>query len=60
MCHQGLGDHILCSGIYREYAKKYDKCIIPVMPKYRLTLREFFKDTENIETTISENYRIHG
>jgi hypothetical protein len=49
MCHQGLGDHILCSGIYREIAKNYSKCVIPVVQKYSRSIRQMLRDVPNIE-----------
>ena len=49
MCHQGLGDHILCAGIYREYAKIYGLCVIPVTQKNYKTVCEMLKDVPNIK-----------
>jgi hypothetical protein len=49
MSHQGLGDHILCAGIYREYAKKYNLCVVPVTQKNYKTVCEMLKDVSNIK-----------
>lgn len=49
LCHQGLGDHVLCNGIYREYAQRYKKCIIPVVDKYYLTVKRMLSDVKNIQ-----------
>ena len=48
-CHQGLGDHLLCNGIYREYAKLYKKCVLPVETKYIDTIRYMLSDVNNIQ-----------
>jgi hypothetical protein len=47
--HQGIGDHILCSGIYREYAKRYKHCVIPVYGEKVSILRDLLKDVENMQ-----------
>ena len=44
----GLGDHILCNGIYREYANRYGLCVIPVPRRYLGTLRDMLKDLKNV------------
>jgi hypothetical protein len=49
LCHQGLGDHILCNGIYREYAQRYKKCVIPVVDKYYRVVKRMVSDVENIQ-----------
>ena len=49
MSHQGLGDHILCNGIYSEYASKYKKCVIPVIDKYYSTVSRMLSDVKNIQ-----------
>jgi hypothetical protein len=46
--HMGLGDHILCNGIYREYAKLFRICVIPVSRKYVGTLHDMLKDLKNV------------
>lgn len=47
--HQGLGDHILCAGIYREYASRYFHCVVPVMTSYHEEVKEMLKDVANIQ-----------
>lgn len=49
LCHQGLGDHLLCLPIYREYAKRYKHVIVPVTQNYSSTLRSFLSDIPEIE-----------
>lgn len=46
--HQGLGDHLLCNGIYREYALKYVLCIVAVTKKYEQTIKRMLADVPNI------------
>ena len=47
--HQGIGDHILCSGIYRYYAKRFKHCVIPVFGEKTAILRDLLKDVNNIQ-----------
>lgn len=47
--HQGIGDHILCAGIYRDYAKRYKHCVIPVYGEKISILRDLLKDVKNIQ-----------
>ena len=51
-CHQGLGDHILCNGIYREYASINDRCVIGVKKKYAETIRYMLSDVKNIKIVL--------
>ena len=48
LCHQGLGDHLLCIGIYREYAKRYESVLIPAIRDYSDTLKVALSDIENV------------
>lgn len=34
-CHQGLGDHLICSGLYRKISEKASSILIPVRKVYR-------------------------
>jgi hypothetical protein len=45
---QGLGDHLLCNGIYREYASKYVLCIVAVTREYEQTIKRMLSDVANI------------
>jgi len=47
--HQGLGDHIVCSGIYREYALRYKHCVVPVIKKYYKEISNLLSDVKNIQ-----------
>jgi hypothetical protein len=44
----GLGDHIVCNAIYREYAKRYDWVYMPVLQNYLLVIRDMLRDVTNI------------
>ncbi len=46
--HQGLGDHLLCIGIYQEYARKYSRVFITVSHKYYSELISILGDVKNI------------
>jgi hypothetical protein len=48
--HQGLGDHIVCSGIYREYASRYKHCVVPVIKKNYKEVSNLLSDAKNIQT----------
>lgn len=48
-CHQGLGDHLICNGLYRSLSEKYDEVIIPVKKKYAKTLNRMLCDLKNIK-----------
>ena len=47
--HQGLGDHIISSGLYREFAKRYDLCVIPVFKNNYLSVKDLLKDLSNVQ-----------
>lgn len=34
-CHQGLGDHLICSGLYRRIADRSSSVVIPVRAVYK-------------------------
>lgn len=46
--HQGLGDHILCNGIYRELADQYKIVFITVKRTYRSQISRMLSDLDNI------------
>ena len=46
--NQGLGDHLVCNGIYREYAKLYTFCVIGVTKRYEFTLKKMLEDLSNV------------
>lgn len=46
--HQGLGDHLLCTGIYREYSRKYGRVFITASRNYYLELTSLLGDLHNI------------
>jgi len=46
--HQGLGDHLLCNGIYREYSRKFRKVFISVRRNYFVELSSLLGDINNV------------
>jgi hypothetical protein len=46
--HLGLGDHILCNAIYRNFAKQYDVCAIPVKQRNAQSLSDMLADLKNV------------
>jgi hypothetical protein len=57
VCHQGLGDHLICSSIYREYAQVHERVVVPVVTKYFSTIKQMLEDLPNIRLlTLYPNY----
>ena len=52
--HQGLGDHIVCIGLYKTLAMRFDKCVLPVQKKYFRCVSEMLSDVHNILVTTYE------
>lgn len=46
--HLGLGDHIMCHGIVREYCKKYEKVVIFSWPHNYPSVSFMFRDLTNL------------
>lgn len=46
--HLGLGDHIMCHGIVREYCKKYEKAAIFTLPQNYPSVSFMYKDLKNL------------
>jgi hypothetical protein len=46
--HPGLGDHILCNGLYREVARKFEKCIVSSTKNYQKVISTMLADVQNI------------
>jgi hypothetical protein len=55
--HQGLGDHIICNAIYREYSKKYSRVFITIKQNYKRELLSMFEDVSNISFLVMPNRR---
>lgn len=47
--HLGLGDHIMCHGIVREYCKKYDKAALFSLPRNLASVSFMYRDIPNLE-----------
>lgn len=46
--HLGLGDHIICNGIVREYCKKYNRVAIFSKPHNYTSVAFMFRDLSNL------------
>lgn len=46
---QGLGDHLICIGIYNELSHKYQKVLLPVIRTYSATMSQMLSHLTNIE-----------
>lgn len=47
--HLGLGDHIVCNAIIRNYAKEYDKIYLFIYPHNLESVSFMYRDLKNIE-----------
>gem|GEM_PF-716646 len=47
--HLGLGDHFMCHGIVREYAKRYDRVGIFTLERNYPSVAFMFRDLKNID-----------
>lgn len=47
--HLGMGDHIMCNGIVRSYAEKYDKIFIFVKPHNIGNVKYMYRDNNKIK-----------
>lgn len=47
--HLGLGDHIICNGLVRHYAEKYDKIFLFVKPHNITNVKYMYRDNPNIK-----------
>jgi len=48
--HLGLGDHLICNAIYREYAKRFDSVVVLVKTHNNPSVSFMLRDVINIET----------
>lgn len=54
--HLGLGDHILCNAIVRNYAKQYDKIYLFVKPHNYKNVSFMYRDLTNIDYIRGEDF----
>lgn len=53
--HMGLGDHIICNAIIRNYAKENDMIHLFVKPHNHKNVSFMFRDLTNIDYIISDD-----
>jgi hypothetical protein len=58
--HPGLGDHVLCNGLYRSYARSFKKVWIGVSKSNIIDVRRMLEDLENIELVTFGPAVLHG
>ena len=46
--HQGLGDHLLCVGMYRDFSSRYTRVLITVKSIYFAELKALLSDLPNV------------
>jgi hypothetical protein len=44
LAHQGLGDHLVCNGLYRTLLDNYSFCVLPVVRRYYKEISIMFED----------------
>lgn len=49
--HLGLGDHIICNGLVREYCKNYDRVAIFSKPHNYASVSFMYRDLPNLTVT---------
>lgn len=54
--HLGLGDHIICNAIIRNYASKYDRIILFVKPHNLTSVSFMYRDLENIIFIVADDF----
>ncbi len=57
LAHQGLGDHIVCNGLYRSLISEQEHCLIPVKASYFTEVREMFSDEPRIRIIKIPNFQ---
>lgn len=55
--HNLLGDHIMCHGIVREYAGRYERVGLFTRPRFAPFVRFMFRDLPNVEVIEIETQR---
>ncbi len=55
--HNKLGDNLICSGIVREYCKRYDRVGIFCIPQYHESVSFMFRDLENLQIEVVKDHR---
>ena len=58
--HLGLGDHFICHGIVREYAKKYDQMAIFAKPQNIISVRYMFRDLPHVRVIEGDDVFARG
>jgi hypothetical protein len=55
--HNRLGDHIMCNGIVREYAKSHGRVGVFTIPKFEPFVKFMFRDLPNVEVVTVRTHR---
>ena len=53
--HMGLGDHLICNAIVRDYSKKYDKIYLFCKHRNKNTIEFMYRDLKNIYLMLVED-----
>lgn len=55
-----MGDHIICNGIIRSYAEKYERVFLFVKPRNILNVQHMYRDLSNVRYISLEDLEIHN
>ena len=55
--HQGLGDHILCNGLYRQFSQQKGRVFITVKRSYHAELSNMLRDLKNVTLLKMPNFQ---
>ena len=58
MPHFGLGDYLVCFGLFRQLAKIHQLCIVPALTSNEKNINQLFHDEKNIHIEFYKNYYI--
>ena len=55
--HNKLGDHLICNGLVREYAKRYERVGVFCRPEYQESVSFMLRDLKNAEIEVVADHR---
>jgi len=55
--HNKLGDHLVCNGLVREYAKRYSRVGIFCIPRYFTSVSFMLRDIPNLQLEVARDHR---
>lgn len=59
LCHQGLGDHLACNGLYMTYSSMFERVYLPVTTRYFNEVTRMLGNKKNITLIKLSNSRVY-